>query len=55
MLVYPEISDKEEYDELNAMVEPLERFFAESGNTWLNLCYVYMIVYFFVMCAYACL
>ena len=32
MLVYPEISDKEEYDELHAMVEPLERFFAESGN-----------------------
>ena len=32
MLVYPEISDKEEYDELNAMVEPLERFFSESGK-----------------------
>lgn len=33
MLVYPEISDKEEYDELNAMVEPLERFFTESVDS----------------------
>nr|KAG5700843.1 hypothetical protein BaRGS_024229 [Batillaria attramentaria] len=33
MLVYPEISDKEEYDELNQMVEPLERFFTESVDS----------------------
>ncbi|KAK7102634.1 complex I assembly factor ACAD9, mitochondrial-like [Littorina saxatilis] len=33
MLVYPEISDKEEHDELNAMVEPLERFFTESVDS----------------------
>ncbi|KAL8589389.1 hypothetical protein ACOMHN_021541 [Nucella lapillus] len=33
MLVYPEISDKEEYDELNAMVDPLERFFSESVDS----------------------
>lgn len=32
MLIYPEISDKEEHDELNHMIEPLERFFAEAGK-----------------------
>ena len=52
MLVYPEISDKEEYDELHAMVEPLERFFAESGNMWFileSLNVVFMFIYLFII------
>ena len=54
MLVFPEITDKEEYDDMNAMLDPIYRFFLESGKLYLcliclNSVIILMMQYSFMM------
>ena len=48
MLIFPEILNKEELDELNQMIDPIEKFFKNNGT--LIMLIAYCLLAFNIIC-----